>query len=192
MEFDNIVLRMNLLGTDEKTGKLLCSTKVELDGGPGGLAMPAESANLWHLRIGHIKRKSMDVLWRMPGSGVDYNGDIQACDVCAVGKSKRQAHPKQATYDVQHGFHLVTVNLMGPIKLAALASYSYKSSSTNTPSGRRSFSSRRNRKNCMLSSCTARHLLFRTTRVWFVSGRTKVRILRVLSLDSTVTASVFR
>ena len=87
--------------------------------------MRAESANLWHRRMGHINRKSMDVLRRMPGSGVDYNGDIQACDVCAVGKSKQQAHPKQATYDVQHAFQLVTVDLKGPIKPAALGGYSY-------------------------------------------------------------------
>ena len=80
----------------------MCSFKVELGGGPGGLAMRAESADLWHRRMGHIKRKSTDVLRRMPGSGVDYNGDTQACDICAAGKSKQQAHPTQATYDVQH------------------------------------------------------------------------------------------
>ena len=54
MDFDDIVLPLNLLGTDEKTGKLLCSIKVELGGGRGGLAMRAESANLWHRRRGHI------------------------------------------------------------------------------------------------------------------------------------------
>ena len=85
MEFDDIVLPINFLETDEKTGKLLRSIK-ELEGGPGGLAMRAESANLWHRRMGHINRKSMDVLRRIPGVGVDYNGHIQACDVCAVGK----------------------------------------------------------------------------------------------------------
>ena len=74
--------------------------------------------------MGHIIREGMDVLRRMPGSGFDYNGDIPACDVCAVGKSKQQVHPKQATYDVQHVFQLVTVYLMGPIKPAALGSYS--------------------------------------------------------------------
>ena len=104
MEFDDIVLPINLLGTDEKIGKLLCSIKVELGGGPGGLAMRAESVNLWHRRMRHINCKSMDVLRRTPGSGVDYNGDKQACNVCAVGKSKQQAHPNQGTYDVQHAF----------------------------------------------------------------------------------------
>ena len=108
MEFDDIVLPLNVLGTDEKTGKLLCSLKVELGGGPGRLAIRAESVNLWNRRMGRINRKSMDVPRRMPGSGVDYNGDIQACDVCAVGQSKQQALSKQATYDVHHAFQLVT------------------------------------------------------------------------------------
>ena len=67
----------------------------------------------------------MDVLRTMQGSGIDYNGDMQACDVCDVGKSKQQAHPKQATYDVQLAFQLVTIDLMGPIKPAALGGYSY-------------------------------------------------------------------
>ena len=48
-----------------------------------------------------------------------------ASDVCAVGKSNKQAHPKQATYDVQHAFHLVTVDLMGPINPATLGGYLY-------------------------------------------------------------------
>ena len=69
MELDDIVLPINLLETDEKTGKLLCSIKVEVGGGPGGLPMRAESADLWHQRIGHINRKSMEVLRRTPGSG---------------------------------------------------------------------------------------------------------------------------
>ena len=68
----------------------------------------------------HINCKSMDVLRRMPGSRFDYNGDIQACDLCAIGKSKQQAHPKQATYDVKHAFQLFTIDLMVPIKPAAL------------------------------------------------------------------------
>ena len=98
---------------------------MDLGGGPGGFAMRAESADRWHQRMGHINRKSMDVLRRMTGSGVDYNGDIQACDVCAVGKSKQQARPKQAAYDVQHAFYLITVDLMGHIKPAALGGYGH-------------------------------------------------------------------
>ena len=77
-------------------------------GGPGGLAMRAESADLWYRCVGQMNRKRIDTRQRMPGSGLDYNGDIQACDVCAVGQSKQQALSKQATYDVHHAFQLVT------------------------------------------------------------------------------------
>ena len=82
MEFDDIVLPMNLLGTDEKTGKLLCSIKVKLGGGPGGLAMRAESANMWHRRMGHINRKSMSCgECRAVESTTT---ETQVFDVCAV------------------------------------------------------------------------------------------------------------
>ena len=85
--------------------------------------MRAESADLWHRRMGHINRRRMDVLRKLPGNGIEYTGDIHACDVCAVGKRNQQALPKLATYDVQHAFHLVTVGLMGPINPAALGGY---------------------------------------------------------------------
>ena len=84
---------MNLLGADKKTGKLLCFVKVELGGVTGGFALRAESADLWHRRMGHINRRGMDVLRKLLGNGIEYTGDIQACDVCSVGKSNQLAHP---------------------------------------------------------------------------------------------------
>ena len=51
LEVDDIVLPTYLLGTDERTGKLLCSIKVELGGVTGGFALRAESADLWHRRM---------------------------------------------------------------------------------------------------------------------------------------------
>ena len=66
----------------------------------------------------------MDVLRKQAGNGVEYNGDIQACDVCAVGKSEQQALLKQATYDVR-AFKLVTVDTMGPISPQALGGYNF-------------------------------------------------------------------
>ena len=182
---------MDLLGADERTGKLLCSIQVELGGVTGGFALRAESAYLWHRRMGHINRRSMDVLRKLPGNGIKYTGDIQACDVCAVGKSNQQAHPKQATYDVQHAFKLVTVDLMDPITLPCLeAIFTQRSSSINTPSGGKLSSSRRKRKPSMLSSCSTRRLWFLSVPAWFVSGRIRVRSLRVLSFDSIVWTSV--
>ena len=48
--------------------------------------MRAESADLWHPRMGHINRKSMDVLRKQAGNGVAYKEGIEACDACVVGK----------------------------------------------------------------------------------------------------------
>ena len=67
----------------------------------------------------------MEVLRKQTGNGVEYNGDIQACDVCAVGKSEQQAHHKQATYGVQRAFQLVTVGTMGLISPQALGGYNH-------------------------------------------------------------------
>ena len=125
LEYDDVVLPMNVLRTEEATETLPCSFDLELGGGSGRLAMRAESADLGHRRMGNINRKSMNVLRKPAGNGVDYNVDIKACDVCAVGKSKQQAHPRQATCDVQRAFQLVTVDTMGPISPQALGGYNY-------------------------------------------------------------------
>ena len=87
LEYDDVVLPMNVLRTEEATETLPCSFDLELGGGSGGLAMRAESADLGHRRMGNINCKSMNVLRKPAGNGVDYNVDIKACDVCAVGKS---------------------------------------------------------------------------------------------------------
>ena len=124
-EYDDVVFPMNVLGTDVATGRLLYSVDLELGGGSRGLALRAESADLWHRRVRYINRISMDVLRKQAGIGVEYNVDIQACDVCAVGKRGQQLHPMQAMYDVQRAFQLVTVNTMGPISPEALGGYNY-------------------------------------------------------------------
>lgn len=68
------------------------------------MAMQTKSANLWHRRVGHISRRSLNVLNKVEDKGVNH-GDIQACDVCAIGKSTQQAHPKEATDDFTALFH---------------------------------------------------------------------------------------
>ena len=67
----------------------------------------------------------MDVLRKQAGNGVEYNGDIQTCGVCAVDKGAQQAHPKQATYDVHRAFQLVTVDTMGPTSPQAMGGHNY-------------------------------------------------------------------
>ena len=73
--------------------------------------------------MGHINRKSMDVLRKQVGNGIEYNGDIEACDVCAVGESEELAHSEQATYDLRRACQLVTADTMGTISPQALGGY---------------------------------------------------------------------
>ena len=126
-EYDDVVLLIDVVGTEEATGRLLCPFDLGLTGGFSGLALRAESADLWHRHMGHINRKRMDVLQKQAGNGVEYSGDIQACDVCAVGNSEHQAHPKQSTYDVHRACQLVTVHIMGPISPQALGGHKIRS-----------------------------------------------------------------
>ena len=85
MEYDDVVLPMNVLGTVETTGRLPCSFDLELGRGTGGLALRAESALVRKQLMGHINRKSMDVLRKQAGNGVAYKEGIEACDACVVG-----------------------------------------------------------------------------------------------------------
>ena len=47
--------------------------------------------------MGHINGKSLDVLGKEPGNGVDYTGAVKDCEYFPLGKSTQQSHPKQAT-----------------------------------------------------------------------------------------------
>lgn len=133
LEKDDLVLPMKNLGVDEATRKTMCSIEVELEGrekgasvqSNGGAALTVVSADLWHRRMGHVNRNSMNVLRQTPCSGVDYNGDLTPCDVCPFGKSEQQPHPKRALYDVERPFELVTVDTMGPISPLALGGYAF-------------------------------------------------------------------
>ena len=92
------------------------------------LAMQAAAtATLWHRWMGHLNRKSLDLLKKVNNNGVSFDGTVPDCDVCAVGKSRQRAHPKTADQHVQHPFQLVFPDLMGPFTPEALGSYKYVS-----------------------------------------------------------------
>ena len=69
----------------------------------------------------------MDILRKEKRNGVEYTGDLPMCDVCTLGKSAQQAHPKRASYDVSRSFQLVTTDLMGPLSPPALGRFRYVS-----------------------------------------------------------------
>ena len=60
-------------------------------------------------------RAVLEILNKVQGNGLSCCGDGLACDVCAIGKSARQAHPKRAIYNAKFPFQLVFTDLMGPI-----------------------------------------------------------------------------
>eukprot|EP00752_Nemacystus_decipiens_P015693 g14006.t1 len=120
LEMGDVIVPLRRLGNDTT----LCSVYLELDG-PPNTVMRAESVDLWHRRLGHINRGSLDVLRKIDDNGVDYTGTFEACDVCAIGKSAQRAHPKNATYDVSRPFQLVSTDLMGPMSPPALGGFQY-------------------------------------------------------------------
>ena len=92
------------------------------------LAMQAAAtATLWHRRMGHLNRKSLNLLKKVDNNGVSFDGTVPDCDICAVGESRQQAHPKTVDQHVQHPFQLVFTDLMGPFTPEALGGYKYVS-----------------------------------------------------------------
>ena len=78
----------------------LCSFVLDLSVDAYGaieLAMNAVSnAQLWHRRLGHLNRRSLELVQRHDGKGITFDGTIADCDVCTVGKDQQLAHPKKA------------------------------------------------------------------------------------------------
>ena len=67
------------------------------------------------------------MLRKVEGNGIDYSGSVEAFDVCAVGKSAQQAHPKKATHDIKQPLQLVLVDLMRSMFPPPLGGFQYVS-----------------------------------------------------------------
>ena len=92
------------------------------------LAMQAAAtATLWHRQMGHLNRKSLDLLKKVNNNGISFDGTGPDCDVCAVGKGRQRAHSKTADQHVQHPFQLIFADLMGQFTPEALGGYKYVS-----------------------------------------------------------------
>ena len=82
----------------------------------------------WHRRLEHLKKRSLELMQRRDGNGVAFDGSIDHCDVCAMGKSDHLAHPKKAKHaDITAPFQLVYGDLMGPFKPVDREDYEYVS-----------------------------------------------------------------
>ena len=90
------------------------------------------NAQLWHRRVEHLNKISLELMQRRDGNRVAFDGSIDHCDVCAVGKNHQLAHPKKAKHvDITAPFHLVYGDLMGPFEPAAREGYEYVSKITD-------------------------------------------------------------
>ena len=83
----------------------------------------AASTTLWYRRMGHLNRKSLDLLKKVNNNGVSSDGTVPDCDVCAVVKSRQRAQPKTADQHVQHPFQLVFTDIMEQFTPEALGGY---------------------------------------------------------------------
>ena len=124
LEANNFTLPLQELGND----LYFFSLDIVSGSSASELAMQAAAtATLWHRRMGHLNRKSLDLLKKVNNNGVSFDGTVPNCDVCAVGKSRHRAHPKTADQHVQHPCQLVFTDLMGQFTLEALGGYKFVS-----------------------------------------------------------------
>ena len=71
-------------------------------------------ANMWHRRLGQMNPRSMELLRRKEGNGMEYTGTVSDCDICALPKSRQKAHPKTSTRTTTRPMQLIYTDLMGP------------------------------------------------------------------------------
>ena len=90
------------------------------------------NAQLWHRRLGHLNKRSLEFMQRRDGNGVAFDGSIDHCDVCAMGKRHQLAHPTKGKHaDITAPFQLVYGDLMSPFKPATRGGYEYVSKTTD-------------------------------------------------------------
>ena len=86
------------------------------------------NAQLWHRRLGHLNKKSLELMQRRDGNWAAFDGSIDTCYVCAMKKSHQLAHLKKAKHaDITAPFQLVYGDLMNLFKPAARRDYEYAS-----------------------------------------------------------------
>ena len=73
------------------------------------------SADTWHRRFGHLNARSLDILRKDTGTGVDYRDSLSPCGVCQIAKHKQSPHPKQSTRELSRPGQLVVIDNMGPV-----------------------------------------------------------------------------
>lgn len=95
------------------------------DDGLGVAYAATVNANTWHRRLGHLNFRSMDLLRKKEGNGVDFADSMSPCDICAISKSRQLAHPKKTTRKTTAPMQLVYTDNMGQITPPAKGGFRY-------------------------------------------------------------------
>ena len=75
--------------------------------------------------------RSMELLHRKEGNGVEYTGTVSDCDLFALSKSRQQAHPKESTRTTTRPMQLIYTDLMRSFTPPAKGGYRYVSKFTD-------------------------------------------------------------
>ena len=70
---------------DELRGK---PERVSHDDVPGVVYAATADADIWHRRLGYMNPRSMEILHRKEGNGVEYTGTVSDCDIFGLSKSR--------------------------------------------------------------------------------------------------------
>ncbi|CAB1111509.1 unnamed protein product [Ectocarpus sp. CCAP 1310/34] len=73
------------------------------------------TADTRHRRLGYLNARSLDILRKDTGTGVDYRGSLSPCGVCQIAKHKQFPHPKQSARELSRPGQLVVIDNMGPV-----------------------------------------------------------------------------
>ena len=87
--------------------------------------------DIWHRRLGHMDPRSMELLRRKEGKGMEYTGTVDDYDICALSKSRQQAHLKKITRTTTRSMQLIYTDLIGPFTPPAKGGYRYVSKFTD-------------------------------------------------------------
>ena len=97
------------------------------------LAMKAvTNAQAWHRRLGHLNKRSLELMNRYNGNGVAFSYSIANYDVCTVGKSHQLVRPDEADHAaINARFQLLYGDLVGSFKPTAHGGYKFFSNITD-------------------------------------------------------------
>ncbi|KAG6457289.1 hypothetical protein O3G_MSEX010208 [Manduca sexta] len=90
------------------------------------LCKAKSSQQLWHRRLGHLNKRSMDLLQRGMASGINYTrSQYTPCVACIEGKQSRLPFPKQSYNRATEKLGLIHSDLCGPMSVSSFSGAKY-------------------------------------------------------------------